>query len=219
MTHLRKGSFVRRIKEISIGTTLTLALISPAMQSCGNGESSSDEEEYEEVYTKGVRTYIKETEKGVFQITDEFPTPADSSKAIVSYLNGKVDTLGLNQAKQIIDKEGISNSDGSGFTNTLGNALLFGSMGYLLGRTIEPKMNLGYQAVPNYPSSTSKADSSKNRNRTRSRIGGFVPLYASKKAYDNSVVHSQNIRQSTTFKPVGSRSGFFRSGVGVRSGG
>ncbi|MCU0326111.1 MAG: hypothetical protein MUF45_12790 [Spirosomaceae bacterium] len=129
MTHLRKGTFVRRIKEISIGTTLTLALVSPVMQSCGDSDSSS-EEEYEEVYTKGVRTYIKETEKGVFQITDEFPTPADSSKAIVSYLNGKVDTLGLNQAKQIIDREGISNSDGSGFTNTLGNALLFGSMGY-----------------------------------------------------------------------------------------
>lgn len=217
MTHLRKGSFVKRIKEISIGTTLTLALVSPVIQSCGNGESSS-EEEYEEVYTKGVRTYIKETEKGVFQITDEFPTPADSSKAIVSYLNGKVDTLGLNQAKQIVDKEGINNSDGSSFNSSLGNVLLFGSMGYLLGRTIEPKTNIGYQSSNDYAQSSSKKDTTRNR-RHRTGLGWFLPLYATKRAYDNSVVHSQNIRQSTTFKPVSSRSGFFRSGVGVRSGG
>jgi len=86
MTVIRKHSFIRKIKDISISGSLALAILgnSVMLQSCGNSESS-DDEDYEEVevFTKGVKTYISETSKGQFKITDETEVSADSSVAII----------------------------------------------------------------------------------------------------------------------------------------
>ena len=110
MTIIRNNSFIRKVKDISISGSLALAILgnSVMLQSCGNSNSSDDEDtDYEEVeaYTKGVKTYISETKKGEFKITDEVEVPVDSSVAIVTYLDGKKETLSSNAVKALIDND------------------------------------------------------------------------------------------------------------------
>ena len=88
MTIIRKNSFIRKVKDISISGSLALAILgnSVMLQSCGNSNSSNNEDtDYEEVeaYTKGVKTYISETKKGEFKITDEVELSAGTSTSSV----------------------------------------------------------------------------------------------------------------------------------------
>ncbi|HEY1055154.1 MAG TPA: hypothetical protein VGE24_08470, partial [Emticicia sp.] len=68
MTPVSTKAFIRKVKDITISSTLALAILGSSftLQSCNN--DSEDDYEYEEVdvYTKGVKTYISETSKGIF---------------------------------------------------------------------------------------------------------------------------------------------------------
>ena len=183
----RKGAIIRKIKDITISSTLTLALIGSTgwIQGCGTG---GREEEYEVVFTKGMQTSITETEKGVFKITDEKVVGEGESKAIVTFLNGKTDTLTLEQAKRIVESsqengnwennERVANGGYHG--GGLGNALMYGAMGYYLGRSINTRPNPGFYANPD--------------------------------VYSRSQQHSTVVQNSRVSRPVNSSRGFFRSG-------
>jgi len=218
MTLIRKHSFIRQIKDISISGTLALAILgnSVMLQSCGDGSSSEDEDDYEEVevYTKGVKTYISETSKGQFKITDETEVPADSSVAIVTYLDGKQERLSPRAVQALIDKDIKERPTIIGQNNNLSNALLFGGMGYLLAKTMSP-------TYANYrPDLNPKTNNSTDTTYRRSHHSGgffYYPMmsryYSSQSAFQKSSGIHENIGSSRTItsRPVSGRSGFFRS--------
>jgi hypothetical protein len=218
MAIIRKKSFIRKVKDISISGSLALAILgnSVMLQSCGSSNSSDEEDtDYEEVeaYTKGVKTYISETKKGEFKITDEVEVPADSSVAIVTYLDGKKETLSSQAVKALIDNDIKNNSASVGQSNNLSNALLFGGMGYLLAKTISPN-------YANYrPDLNPKTRNSTDTTYRRRHHSGFFffPMmsrfYSSPGVFQKSSGIHESIGNSRTltYRPAGGRSGFFRS--------
>ena len=105
MTPKRKGTVVKTVKEITIGTALTVALLNGAMmlQSCGG--SSEDDNEQQETPFKGrpVKTYITEIKPGEYKITDEIAVNSDSEAgAIVRYFDGRRDTLTVAEARNLV---------------------------------------------------------------------------------------------------------------------
>lgn len=221
MTPISTNTFIRKVKDITISSTLALAILgsSYALQSCNN-DSSDGDYEYEEVevYTKGVKTYISETSKGIFKITDEVEVPADSSIAIVTYLDGKKDTLSPKAVKALIDDEVRTNPTTIGKSDNLSNALLFGGMGYLLAKTVSPNYaNYRPDVSPNI--NVAQTNTSKNDSTHRRRHGfygggmGMMYYYATAAAFQKSNGIHQNIGNSRTTmsRPVGGKSGFFHS--------
>jgi hypothetical protein len=204
MTQLKKGSFIKRAKDISIGGALALTLFSGGlfMQSCGSNEDDDSAYSYEETsYKKGIRSYIKEVKPGEFRITDEESVPAEKSLAIVTYLDGHTDSLSTTAAKALIDEEIRTNQTHIGHHSGLSSMLLYGGMGYMLGR------NSGNSYMNNY----------------RERDNASRGFYSNPGAYDKSqsVVRDVNASRSTRVvntRPKGGRSGFFSSSRG-RSGG
>ena len=216
MTLIRKHSFIRQIKDISVSGTLALAILgnSVILQSCGSSNSSEDEVDYEEVevYSKGVKTYISETSKGQFKITNEVEVPADSSVAIVTYLDGKTETLSPRAVKALIDNDIKANPSIIGQNNNLSNALLFGGMGYLLAKTLSP-------TYANYrPDLNPKMNnSSDTTHRRRHHSGGFFyyPMmsryYSSQSAFQKSSGIHESIGSSRTItsRPASGREWIF----------
>jgi hypothetical protein len=202
MTQIRKGAFVRSIKEISIGSALAVALLS-GMTGLSSCSSNDDEEAYsyeETTYTKGIRSHIKEVKPGEFKITDEENVAADSSVAIVTYLDGHTDTLSTSAAKALIDNEIRDNRAYVGHHSGLSTMLLYGGMGYLLGRN----SNNGY--INNY----------RNDNVSRG-------VYANSSTYERSQsafrqADASRTTRTVTSRPSGGRKGFFGRSSG-RSGG
>ncbi|MBC7891066.1 MAG: hypothetical protein H7Y12_02525 [Sphingobacteriaceae bacterium] len=201
MTIQRKGSSIRRVGEIAIGSALSLALLAgtPLLQSCGGNESDTETVQRQETtFSKGVKTYITETAPGQFKITDEVPTSADSAVAIVRYYDGHRDTLTAASAKSLIDNEVAQGRHvgGTGSHFSLGNALLYGGMGYFLASSLNNNRYAGY----------------------RQQYGGSG-YYANSAAYNRSqsvgreISASRSTRTVTTTRPRSGRSGFFgRSG-------
>ena len=197
MTPLRRHAVLRRVKDITLSTTLTLALLNGAamLQRCGNNNSDEDQTERTETrFEKGVRTYITETAPGNFKITDEVQTGPGQAGAIVSYFDGHRDTLSVEAAKKLVNTDKSTstylnnpNAYQSQHHNGLANVLLWGSLGYMLGRS----------------------NSSQYRNDQR-RYGAGV--YANSGLYQRSTQVSENVRTSRvtrTVRPSGGRSGFF----------
>ena len=152
-----------------------------------------DRNQTETVYTKGVQTFIKEVDWGEFKITDEKVVGEGESKAIVTYLDGRVDTLSLAEARKIVDtpidstatpqRQGTS-SYGHHHAG-LGSALLYGSMGYMLGRSFSQPVSPG--------------------------------VYASPQVFNRSTQHSSVVKNSRVSRPTNSSRGFFRGGGSGRS--
>lgn len=205
MTQLRKGSFLKRAKDISISSALAITILSSGIGMTGCG-SNEDEEAYsyeETSYSKGIRSHIKEVKPGEFKITDEESVDADKSVAIVTYLDGHTDSLSTTAAKALIDDEIRNNSSYVGHHSGLSSMLLYGGMGYLLGR------NSGNAYMNNYRGRD-------NGNMAR----GF---YSDPNAYNKSqsAVQQANASRTTrmvTARPKGGRNGFFGRSSG-RSGG
>lgn len=200
MTPLRKHAVLRRVKDITLGTTLSVALFTgtATLQSCGSNnraEESQQTEQTETRFGKGVRTYITETAPGNFKITDEVPAQPGQAGAIVSYADGHRDTLSVAAAKQLVDSDESTrnyNNNPGGYAathhNGLANVLLWGSLGYMMGRN-----NFGGQYASD-----------------RQRYGSGV--YANQGLYQRSSQLGENIRGSRvtrTVRPSGGRSGFF----------
>ncbi|MDB5242813.1 MAG: hypothetical protein JWP57_3438 [Spirosoma sp.] len=198
MTPLRKHAVLRRVKDITLSSTLSLALLTGTamLQSCGNN-GSDEAERTETSFGKGVRTYITETAPGNFKITDEVPAQPGQAGAIVSYADGHRDTLSVEAAKRLVDTdESTRNYNqnpaayGSMHHNGLANVLLWGSLGYMLGR-----------------------NNSSQYYNDRQRYGSGV--YANQNLYQRSTQLGDNIRSSRvtrTVRPSGGRSGFFGGG-------
>lgn len=193
MTLIRQHAVLRRVKDITLSTTLTVALLSgPAvLQSCGNN-NTDDEQRTETSFKRGVRTYITETGPGNFKITDEEETEPGKAGAIVSYYDGHRDTLSVEAAKRLVETDQststyLHNPQAYHHRSGLANALLWGSMGYMLGRS----------SAPQY------------RDDAR-RYGAGV--YANSALYQRSTRVGDNVRTSRvtrTVRPSGGRSGFF----------
>ena len=201
MTPLRKHAVLRRVKDITLSTTLSIALLTGTamLQSCGSNQSDETErteaERTETSFGKGVRTYITETAPGNFKITDEVPAQPGQAGAIVSYVDGHRDTLSVEAAKRLVDTDESTrtyqnnpSAYGGMHHNGLANVLLWGSLGYMLGRN-----NFGGQYA-----------------NDRQRYGSGV--YANPGVYQRSSQLGETVRGSRvtrTVRPSGGRSGFF----------
>lgn len=188
MTPKRSGAIIRKIKDITIGSTLSLTLLTGTgiLQSCGDNQNQQ-EQQYETALTKGMQTRITETEKGVFKITDEQAVDEGQSKAIVTFLNGSTDTLSIEQAKRIVESDTTSQNNGNNGQYSqhsggygLQNALLYGGLGYFLGRSLSRPTNSAY--------------------------------YASPQVYQRVQPQTTTLRNSQVTRPVNSSRGYFGSG-------
>jgi len=170
MTPTKKNAFIRKVKDISVSASLLFA-ISTAVVSCSE----------EEVYEKGIQTFITETDSGVFKIVDEkVLEDPDKSCVIVNYLSGKVDTMNIEQAQNISQShlnrvqttpQYQSNNDFS-----LGTVLLFGGAGLLMGSALR---DYRYQQESRYGSSgggygSRYYHSSSTYSNTRSSMSSFT---------------------------------------------
>ena len=206
MTQIRKGSFIKRAKDISIGSAFALVLLSSGLGLTGCGSNEEDESDYsyeETTYAKGIRSHIKEVKPGEFKITDEESVGAEKSMAIVTYLDGHTDSLSATAAKALIDEEIRGNNAAVSNHSGLSSMLLYGGMGYLLGR------NSSYGYINNY----------RNRDNGNAARG----VYSNPAAYSRSQVATREINASrstrtVTSRPAGGRSGFFGRSAS-RSGG
>lgn len=199
MTPKNSKSFIRKAKDIGISSSLALIILgqAAAIQSCSNPQETEGDYEVSETYTQGVKTYIKEVKPGEFKITDEIAVPSDSSKAIVTYLDGRTEVLSKEKSKEIIDKEIQQNQAGVGTRSSLSNVLLYGGMGYFLGRTMSP----GYMNF--------RPDM--RRDGSGVAGAGRSQYYSNNETYQKSTNVQESINKSRTMtaRPVGSKSGFF----------
>lgn len=195
MTPLRRHAVLRRVKDITLSTTLSLALLNGAvlLQSCGNNNSDEDQTERTETsFRQGVRTYITETAPGNFKITDEVQTEPGQAGAIVNYYDGHRDTLSVEAAKRLVQSDEstrtyLNNPGAYHHSSGLANALLWGGLGYMIGRSTAPQYRADEQ-----------------------RYG--AGMYANSGLYNRSNQVRENVRTSRvvrTVRPSGGRSGFF----------
>lgn len=203
MTVVRKGSVIRKVKNVGISGALLVALTTSGwiLPACSSG-SNEEEYSYEEVsYSKGIISHIKEIRPGEFQITDEESVPMSEAKAIVSYLDGHTDTLSVETSKALVDKE-INNGAEYGHHSGLSSMLLYGGMGYMLGRM------MGGGAI----------------SQQRQQAGNTSGVYGSQAAYNKSQTalrDADGSRSARTVRsrPANSRSGFMGSKGGRSVGG
>lgn len=195
MTPLRRKAIIRRVKDITLSTTLSLALLnsSVVLQSCGSNNSDSSEYKQSEHFGKGVRTFITETAPGNFKITDEEQVDPGRAGAIVNYFDGHRDTLSVEAARRLVQSDPSTRqyfndraSYGNHHHNGLANALLWGGLGYMIGRSTAPRY----------------------RDDER-RYGAGV--YANPGLYNRTNSIRENVRSSrvVSSRPSGGRSGFF----------
>ncbi len=215
MTPLRQHSFIRQIKDITVSSTLAFLVLgnTALLQSCGSSEQDNEDYEEVEVYNKGVRTYISEVSRGDFKITKEESVPANNAVAIVTYLDGKKDTLSPRAVKALIDNEITTHRSSIGQSNNLSNALLFGGMGYLLAKTLSPSYSSFRPDMANNFTNYQDTDTN-NPHRNRHHSSGILSRYfVSKKTYEQSRGIHEHINSSRTVstRPTGGKSGFFRS--------
>ena len=199
MTPKRKGTVVKTVKDITIGAALTGALLNGGMmlQSCGG----SDEKQQQETPYKGrpVKTYITEQKPGEYKITDEVAvSSAAEAGAIVRYLDGRRDTLTVAEAQRLVKTDSTTRDYYNNpnhyhshrhHSSSLSNALLWGGMGYMLGRNNNSQFY--------------------NEGRERQYSSG---AYANSSVYQRSSgIHESyhSHRKSMASRPSSSRSGFF----------
>jgi hypothetical protein len=201
MTPLRHRALIRRVKDITLGTSLSLLLLGggATLQSCGNNRSEGDYDDGASsetlTYTKGVRSVITETAPGEFKITDEVQADPNQSGAIVRYRDGHSDTLSVEVARRLVQNDPSTsqyfnnpNQYGSYHHNGLANALLWGGLGYMLGRSSNSAYDQRYSSG----------------------------IYSSPGLYNRSQTLGRTVTAGrvVTSRPSGGRSGFFRSGSG-----
>ena len=196
--------------------------LSAFMISCGSGDSATnqavgggswDSEKSVGVakqdFTKGVITTLEEVEKEKYTIVDEQIVPKkEDSRVIVRRLGGAIDTMTLAQAQNIanndptVDKEHYR-SGSSG----MGNILMWGVMGYYLGRRTSTPINSGvYKNQQTYQ----KVNSTTNAQAMQSRKTVSRPTQV-KSA-------SGQTKTAPSTKPKNSSKGFFNSGSRSRTG-
>jgi hypothetical protein len=214
--------FIKQVKDISISSGISLALLGLGTftQSCNSNNSSESYDDYETVesYSTGVLSYIKETEKGVFKITKEQNVSADSSGAVITYLNGTTQKLSTTQASNLIDKHIANHYSEVGKNNSLENVLLYGGLGYFLGKMGKSNYNSfiserDYASQDNNYTQESRRDTSRNRSSRSHYRSGLTRFYTGSSAYRSRATTTEHVNSSRTISshPSGGHSGFFHS--------
>lgn len=202
MSLIRKGAVIRQVKNIGLSGSLLLALGTAGWVGCSPSANQEEEYSYEEVtYTKGVISHIREVEPGEFRIMDEETVSMSEAKAIVTYLDGHTDTLSVETAKALIEREIAQNPEYRHHSG-LSNMLLYGGMGYILGRM------MGNGAIA-------------ARHAQAPNTSGF---YGSPAAYEKSQavhrdVNASRVARTVKSRPSNSRSGFMGTKGGRSFGG
>lgn len=189
------SSWKNRIKRG--GLYVAVAAMLGAQASCGDGGSDWEQVTVYET-TKGVVTTLEETEAGKFIIAEEAVVNSkDSSRVIIKHLDGKVETLTLEQARGL-----VQNQDTVATTTTvvqghrgggLGSVLWWGSMGYMMGRSFNSPIRANYY----------REDDERRRFGSGYHGGYSSGSYASQELRRTAVTR-------TEMRPVSGRSGFFR---------
>lgn len=210
---VKQKTFLQKAGNISISTSLAFIALGTTglVTSCGSNDSESDYEEVE-VLTKGVKSYIQETNPGEFKISKEDQTDAANTEAIVTYLNGNTENLSSSKAQILIDEEIRTNPDSLGKIANLPNALLYGGMGYFLANL--PGSKLGKYRNDDKIANSQNPKDSVAQNRHHGGGMGFFPLFwMSRAAYFSGTRAQETMATSRikTTRPIAGRSGFFRS--------
>ncbi|TAE03605.1 MAG: hypothetical protein EAZ97_01275 [Bacteroidetes bacterium] len=197
----KQNLMISKVKDIALSSAFVFALLSNS--SCSESETYQEEIVQEEVFTKGIKTHIKETEKGVFKIIDEDSVSHSAdSRIFVEHFDGHQDTLTLEEARHIVEYQEAQaaaqpNPDHYIENNhSLGTALVVGGVGYMCYSHYHRRRE------------------EEQRNGSSSTRGGYT---RSSSAYINSEIHAKSQRTRSTIstskttisRPAGSRSGFF----------
>jgi hypothetical protein len=193
MIQKRNGAFIRKVKDITLSSTLSLGLLGTTllMPGCESNNNSADAntDATEVSFTQGMQTHIQETEKGVFKITDEQVVGEGETKAIVTFLNGQTDTLSLETAKRIVeaDKEAGTWDENNNqevrqgyHGGGLSSVLMYGALGYYMGRSMNSRPNPAF--------------------------------YASPAVYNRAQQHTSTIQNARVSRPTNSSKGYFKGG-------
>jgi hypothetical protein len=120
-----------RIKSL-LFTGIAVFLVFSFMRSCFSCGSSSSEEV--ELPTQGLITTVVEVEKDAFKIEDETTIPDTAASLIIAkYLDGKIDTFTLQEARLVQQGGGHS---GNSMMGPIVAAAGAGMLGYMMGRSM-----------------------------------------------------------------------------------
>lgn len=195
-------SWPRRLRRGGMFVAVA-ALLAAHTTACGGGGDDTDWEQvttYE--VTKGVVTTLEETKPGEFSIVDERVVEGkDASRVVIRYLDGRVDSLNLDQARGLVQApDTVYQTVRSHHSSGLGSVLWWGAMGYMMGRSFgSPSPGYIY--------------------RDDERRGGYSGGGGGGGAYYRSQAAEELRRTAvprTEMRPVKGKSGFFR---GVRGSG
>lgn len=211
MENYTQKSFLQKANSIKLSASLAFIALgtSTLVTSCGSSESEGEYEEVD-VLTKGVKSYIQETNPGIFKISKEEQTKAESTEAIITYLTGQSKNISTSEAQIMIDEEIRQNPDSIGKVANLPNALLFGGMGYFLSNLPGSKLDK-YRNDDKIASNNSSKDSVSHR-RNGGGLGFFPLFWLSRAAYSSGFRAQESMASSRvrTMRPVSGRSGFFK---------
>jgi hypothetical protein len=207
-----RTTFQNRIRKGSLYVAVSALLA--AQISCGSDNGTDWEQVTTYHPTKGVITVIEETPTGSFEIVDEKVVESLAmSRVIIRKQNGQQDTLTLDQAKGLVQRQDTittfkttdpSSNTGYHSHNSIGSVLWGGAMGYMMGRSLS------------YPTQSRYYRPEEKREERNGGSGGSgVARY-----YGGSFNRSGNIAQElkntamprTTMRPVNGRTGFFGGG-------
>ncbi len=111
---------------------LTTLILLFAFVSCGDSSTQTTEEILSP--TQGIVTKVKEMQEELFKITDEeIVNRKEDSRIIASYLDGKIDTFTLDEAR-LVDADNPRR-------NRVSGVLLGGMMGYMMGRNMSQPLS------------------------------------------------------------------------------
>jgi len=224
MTLIRKNAIIRKIKDITIGSTLMLALLGGAtvLQSC----SDEEEQTVELSPSKSVQTYIQETEPNTFQITHEEVGAEDQvSQAYINFLNGTTKVLTLEEAQQLLSQQApdttVSVSQNQIDTlKTSGTASTASGVSSTTANYNDGN-NSHYQNHSSGSSLSTILYYSALGNMLGRHHGSYAPssFYHSPESYNRSFNTNTTLKNSVSSRPRSSSSGFFGSSSRSRSSG
>lgn len=224
MTLKRKNAIIRKIKDITVSSTLMFALLSSSavLQSCDGGEEGT-----EQVHTKSVQTYIQETEPNKFQITHEEVGEDDQvSQAYINFLNGTTKVLTLDEAQQLLAQQAPDTTvsvaqnqiDTTSATTSVSRPNTVGN------NTAYNDMNSGTAHYQNHSGGGSLSTIlyySALGNMLGRHQHSYAPsyFYHSPESYNRSFNTNTTLKNSVSSRPRSSSSGFFGSSSRSRSSG
>jgi len=156
---------------------LTTLILLFAFISCGDSSQQTTEEILSP--TQGIITKVKEVEEELFKITDEeIVNKKEDSRIIASYLDGKIDTFTLEEAK-LVDADNPRRRGVNG-------VLLGGMMGYMMGRNMNQPLSRSAYANDGAYNKSNTANSKLRSTATRRTVSKAKTGFGSSKSTKSS---------------------------------